>query len=138
MWNSTVAVKHVIFASSLVNTSAMTEYFPGGICLGSSTSFASDVTLSFFSGHSRSTWPTFSHRSAVWRIIVIRPYLTVRRTLAPSSTSSDSLPLAVMVRGSPLQIGTSVLVLWGVLQALVKRGEHTLSADWEKDRRSLD
>ncbi len=100
--NSTLAVKHVIVSPALLTTSATTVYFPGGISLGRSTSFASLVSLSLWSGHSRSTLPTVSQRSAVWRMMVMRPYLTCRWIWAPASTSLWRIPEAETERVDPL------------------------------------
>jgi hypothetical protein len=67
----------------------------GGISLGKSTSFL-NVISPLSKGHSRSTFFICSHKSASWFIRVMRPYLTWRWTLAPSSTFSFRFPFAEM------------------------------------------
>ena len=107
--NHTWAVKQVIFVPSSVKTSASTVYLPGGICFGKSTSFV-NVVSPFSRGHFRSTFLTCSQRSASWLMRVIRPYLTWMWTLAPGSTRSWRVPIAVIVRVVPLKSYKSVLV----------------------------
>lgn len=69
--------------------------------MGISTSLVKFV-CPFFNGHSKPTLLICSHKSASWLINLIRPYLTCRSTLAPSSTSSLNIPEASMVRVWPL------------------------------------
>lgn len=74
----------------------------GGISFGRSTSFV--MVFSPINGHSSSTaFFICSQRSAFWLIRRIKPYLTVRRRYAPSSTFSVKLPLALMVSFLPLR-----------------------------------
>lgn len=56
----------------------------------------------FLIGHSRSTLVICSQRSAVVLMRRMRPYLTWRRTYAPSSMSWDVFPVALMTSSSPL------------------------------------
>lgn len=53
-------------------------------------------------GHSRSTLVICSQRSADVLMSRMRPYLTWRRTYAPSSMSWDVFPVALMTSSSPL------------------------------------
>jgi len=78
----------------------------GGISLGRSTSLVNSIGP-FFRGHSRSTFLRFSHKSASWLMIRIRPYLTCKWTFAPSSTSCDRTPEALMDRVTPLHTTVS-------------------------------
>ena len=97
----TTPFKQVTSSPSFVKTSAMTVYFPCGTCLGILTCRVSSI-LPFFNGHFRSTLATWSHRSAVWWMRVIRPYFTVRATVAPGSISRWKRPEPVMLRVVPL------------------------------------
>lgn len=74
-----------------------------GISLGSSTVLVK-VRGPSLMGHSRSTFLTCSHRSALVLIRRIRPYFTCNATYAPSSTVSLRMPDASMMRSCPLHV----------------------------------
>src|ERR1700729_1465072 len=76
-------------------------YLPSGTWLVIWTSLATSKEP-FLSGQLRSTFGSWSHRSASSLRMITELYLTVRYSFAPASTSFNSVPLASTVRLLPL------------------------------------